>query len=230
MSSDAKPDPDSAQGSEVRSHHAKEGDQDDRDEAGHPDRSLSGSHGRQGDHPEAHAAGREAEPRERGVDVYGRGDEPRHGVVYDPTGDPNAQPLTGLEALETQGFSYSHSGPLPDAAQLAHYEQILPGLADRIVTMAEDDMASRQADRRSLVQAEAHATVAATWMLGLLPYALAVMAAWFAWQGLDAVAAIAAIGAVAALLPRLMEAWRGKPADNSGGTAQAHDQDAEEQA
>ncbi|WP_181010092.1 DUF2335 domain-containing protein [Ornithinimicrobium sufpigmenti] len=145
------------------------------------------------------------------MDVYGSGDEPRHGVIYDPTGDPNAQPLTGLEVLGSQSFSYSHSGPLPDAAQLGHYEQILPGLADRIVTMAEQDMASRQADRRTLVRAEAHATVVATWLLGLLPFALALMAIWFASQGLDAAAVIAAIGAVAALLPRMMEAWRGRP-------------------
>lgn len=145
------------------------------------------------------------------MEVYGEGAEPRDGFGYDPTSDPNAQQLTGLgPVFEGQTLAYSHSGPLPDAAQLGQYEQILPGLADRIVTMAEQDMLSRQTDRRSLVRAEAHATVAATWMLGLLPFALILMAGWFVWAGHDAAATIAAIGVVAALLPRLMEAWRGR--------------------
>ncbi|WP_202613639.1 DUF2335 domain-containing protein [Ornithinimicrobium cerasi] len=147
------------------------------------------------------------------MERYRQVDEPRHGVIYDPEGDPNARQLTGLEL--GRSFSYSHSGPLPDPSQLGHYEQILPGLADRIVSMAEQEMTSQQSDRRTLVNAESHSTVVATWMLGLLPYALAIMAAWFAWQGLDAVAAITAIGVVAALLPRLMEAWRGRPGDDA---------------
>jgi uncharacterized membrane protein len=34
-------------------------------------------------------------------------------------------------------------GPLPDAAELAQYEHILPGSADRILTMAEEQLAHR---------------------------------------------------------------------------------------
>lgn len=33
---------------------------------------------------------------------------------------------------------YSRSSPIPDAAELEHYERVLPGAADRIVTMAEN--------------------------------------------------------------------------------------------
>lgn len=38
------------------------------------------------------------------------------------------------------------SGPLPPPALLAHYEQTLPGLADRIATMAEKEQKVRHRD------------------------------------------------------------------------------------
>ena len=37
----------------------------------------------------------------------------------------------------------SRSGPLPSPSDLEHYEKLMPGLADRIVKMAESEMASR---------------------------------------------------------------------------------------
>lgn len=40
--------------------------------------------------------------------------------------------------------SSSFSGPLPPPDLLAEYEQVLPGLADRIVRMAEDEGAHRR--------------------------------------------------------------------------------------
>lgn len=38
-----------------------------------------------------------------------------------------------------------YEGPLPPSAELERYEAIMPGLADRIVKMAEDQLAHRQA-------------------------------------------------------------------------------------
>lgn len=37
----------------------------------------------------------------------------------------------------------SHSGPLPDPAQLAHYDRVLPGLAERIVLLTEREQKHR---------------------------------------------------------------------------------------
>lgn len=154
------------------------------------------------------------------MERHRQGDEPHDGVVYDPTADPNAQQLSGLEQV-SHTLSYSHSGPLPDPATLGYYEQIVPGLADRIVSMAESELRARREDRRTLIRAEAHSTVVATWLLGVLPYALMGLAAWLAWHGIKDVAAITAIGAVAALLPRLMEVLRGHPSqDESDSTEQ----------
>lgn len=41
-----------------------------------------------------------------------------------------------------------HSGPLPPAKELAEYDEILPGAADRIIAMAE-----RQAEHRQTLEA-----------------------------------------------------------------------------
>ena len=42
-----------------------------------------------------------------------------------------------------------HRGPLPDAELLAQYEDVLPGLADRIVRMAELEQGNRHALERA---------------------------------------------------------------------------------
>lgn len=39
---------------------------------------------------------------------------------------------------QTTAIRYSRRAPIPDPAELEHYERVLPGAADRIVTMAEN--------------------------------------------------------------------------------------------
>ncbi len=48
----------------------------------------------------------------------------------------------------------SFSGPLPPPSVLKQYEQVLPGLADRIVTMAENEEAQRHAQNQLALKAE----------------------------------------------------------------------------
>lgn len=50
------------------------------------------------------------------------------------SGQQESTPQTRLAARFTQ-----FSGPLPPAAELARYDQIMPGLAERIVGMAEHE-------------------------------------------------------------------------------------------
>ena len=47
------------------------------------------------------------------------------------------------------------SGPLPDAQQLEHYDHIVPGASDRIITMAETQAAQRQKLEYIVVSANA---------------------------------------------------------------------------
>jgi uncharacterized membrane protein len=52
------------------------------------------------------------------------------------------------------------SGPLPEAAEMARYEQVLPGAADRIITMAEGEQTYRhRAVRREQATESFHALI-----------------------------------------------------------------------
>ena len=48
----------------------------------------------------------------------------------------------------------THSGPLPAPEDLAHYDAICPGAANRIITMAENNMEHRQSMEKTLVRSE----------------------------------------------------------------------------
>jgi uncharacterized membrane protein len=50
------------------------------------------------------------------------------------------------------GIVASFSGPLPPPNLLEGYERVLPGAADRIIAMAEQQMAHRQRVEHSIVQ------------------------------------------------------------------------------
>jgi uncharacterized membrane protein len=56
------------------------------------------------------------------------------------TPDPERQ---GTIAEQTTTIIRSHSGPLPSPEILAGFEQVVPGLADRIATMAEKEQDHR---------------------------------------------------------------------------------------
>lgn len=47
-------------------------------------------------------------------------------------------------AVMTQAQSITYSGPLPTPAHLAQYDQILPGAAERILKMAEEQASHRR--------------------------------------------------------------------------------------
>lgn len=94
------------------------------------------------------------------------------------------------------GASYEehYSGPIPQAAELGSYEGVLPGLADRIVTMAE-----RQARHRRRLEfmdvAWEHVHVSLGQLSALF---VALFFGWIAWDlGQDGETLLAAfLGAV----------------------------------
>ncbi|MBY6208781.1 MULTISPECIES: DUF2335 domain-containing protein [Halomonas] len=66
----------------------------------------------------------------------------------------NSQP----REISFQAQHITHSGPVPPAAEIARYEQILPGAADRIFTMAEQEQQHRHQEEKD--QNEANARIA----------------------------------------------------------------------
>ena len=64
------------------------------------------------------------------------------------TGDPNE--LDGRQPSQIHQIVAARIGPLPPPSELAGYEEVLPGSADRILRMAERE----QHIRENVVQAE----------------------------------------------------------------------------
>jgi uncharacterized membrane protein len=58
------------------------------------------------------------------------------------------------EVSVSQSIRAVRSGPLPDAAELQRYNQITPGLADRIVAMAEKEQGHRHSLQTTVVAGE----------------------------------------------------------------------------
>ena len=61
----------------------------------------------------------------------------------DRGGPPQPQQQTTTTTIAVRQEGMVRSGPIPDADELAKYEQLLPGAADRIIAMAEKIQAQR---------------------------------------------------------------------------------------
>ena len=101
-----------------------------------------------------------------------------------------------LAAVEISRFS----GPLPHPEDLAKYEQVLPGAADRIIRMAEQQAAHRQNLEKAVIFAN---VTIQKWGLGSA-FVLAMTAIgggiWLTAKGMSGAGLTAIISALAALV------------------------------
>lgn len=68
-----------------------------------------------------------------------------------------------------------HSGPIPSASELAKYENILPGAADRIITMAENQSKHRQEMEKKMLLANIKAEQCGQ-IFGFIIFGMAIIA------------------------------------------------------
>lgn len=59
-----------------------------------------------------------------------------------------------VKSVVVEAIRSEFSGPIPPPSIIRGYEEILPGAADRIISMAEGQIAHRQAMERQMVMAE----------------------------------------------------------------------------
>ena len=64
----------------------------------------------------------------------------------------NGNNLANREVSVTKA-EYHHSGPMPDPMTLQRYEDIIPGAAERILVMAEEQAAHRQSIEKTVIKA-----------------------------------------------------------------------------
>lgn len=77
----------------------------------------------------------------------------------------------------------SHSGPLPAPEDLAHYDVICPGAADRIISMAESNMDHRQTMERTLIKSEYGLRTRGQWLAIAALVAMLFVIAFAFWLG-----------------------------------------------
>lgn len=89
-------------------------------------------------------------PSEPDIDGDEETDPPTDLMLTTESGDKiDATPLARLVDSRVESILVHHRGPLPPPEQLRAYDEVRPGLADRIVSMAE-----REQQHRHTMQAE----------------------------------------------------------------------------
>lgn len=86
------------------------------------------------------------EQRSRAAKDGSAGLEPAEGeIATEVGGQPPSQDAVSPDVVISQSLEVtSRQGPIPSPEDLRQYEQVLPGLADRIVKMAESQISHQQ--------------------------------------------------------------------------------------
>ena len=104
-----------------------------------------------------------------------------------------------LHLLKQESLSY-HQGPIPAPEDLMKYEALCPGLADRIVKMAESQIAHRQSLEQRSVTANAELAKLGIFSAVIISVAVIIAGAYIVscGQSLEGLAAI--VGALVSLV------------------------------
>jgi uncharacterized membrane protein len=106
------------------------------------------------------------------------------------------------------------SGPIPEPEVLREYEQVLPGLAERIVGWTEDVAHHRRTVERSLVQL----SWGGLWSALLLALTTILGGMLLAWYGRSMVGVIGVVGALAGLVIVFLAGQGSMAPDTTQGT------------
>ncbi len=105
-----------------------------------------------------------------------------------PAGDPAASPVVQANVAQVVGLAMEQitfSGPLPPPSVLQGYNQVLPGAADRILSMAERQMQHRQSLELKVIGSDVWRAWAGLLVGGLLALVLTLSGAFVIYHGHD---------------------------------------------
>jgi uncharacterized membrane protein len=100
----------------------------------------------------------------------------------------------------TQVVSKSHSGPIPSAEELGALETVLPGLADRVVSMAEREQSHRHVTTALMVEKEFSLRRNGQTLALIALFMLLATVFWLAWLGDSKAAAWLGAGTIVAVV------------------------------
>ncbi|MCI1643810.1 MAG: DUF2335 domain-containing protein [Bifidobacterium crudilactis] len=133
----------------------------------------------------------------------------------DQTSDGSAEGTVTFTGAQVEAFM--HSGPLPAVSEFAGYNQVLPGAADRILSMAEKSLDMEVSDRqregenkRANQDDENWALKVAAFGFTFLPWMGFLVSAFSAAMGQQAASTIAALVGAVTAGPQMIEAVKKK--------------------
>ncbi|HEX6368579.1 MAG TPA: DUF2335 domain-containing protein [Longimicrobium sp.] len=132
--------------------------------------------------------------------------------------DRSEAPLRGDELIARpvlHAAVEAFSGPIPEPDVLRDYEQVLPGLAERIVRWTEDEANHRRTVERSLVQL----SWGGLWSALLLALTAILGGMLLAWYGRSVVGVTGVVGALAGLVIVFLAGQRRTVPDTTDGAA-----------
>lgn len=103
----------------------------------------------------------------------------------------------GQQLIKVQQEHYS--GPLPHPEALARYDEIVPGAAERIIKMAENEMAHRHDMETRMTKNSIRTTYLGIIFAFLSVIILSASVAYALYRGFDTVAGSIAVGSIAAV-------------------------------
>lgn len=116
------------------------------------------------------------------------------------TNKPKRADEKQIEHISIAAQHRSFSGPLPPPEDLAKYDQIVPGAAERIIGMAEAEMKHRHKNEDTVTRGIIHTTYLSAIFAFVVAISLAALAFYLAYKGSYTAAASVAVGSIAAVI------------------------------
>lgn len=101
---------------------------------------------------------------------------------------PSNQPTAVRRRIEARYESYE--GPLPKPSDLQGYENIIPGAADRILRMAENQAEHRQFLEKTVVRGDSRRAFCGLWVGGFIAFSVLAGAVFLISTGHDIAGAV----------------------------------------
>lgn len=123
----------------------------------------------------------------------------------------NTKPQTQkrIDKVEVQQMSH-FSGPLPPPSALAEYDNVVPGAAERIITMAEREMEHRHKNEDKTTKSIIRTTIVSIILAFVCVLILSGLVFYALYKGYPAVAGVIATGAIAAVVSAFINHTRKK--------------------
>lgn len=137
--------------------------------------------------------------------------------------EPLLRPDKRQEGMQivTALIQKSHQGPLPTPEDYGGYEAVLPGAAERILTMAESNLDHRQSLERDIFDAEHSLQSRGQWFAIIALLAMLSLIGFTFWMGQPIAGSILGGATIAAIVGMFLRSSQAQPKERPQPAAKA---------